>query len=111
MQRRAAIEEGIIRRRNCIDKTIDALDAIEANGDEKTEIVKRALEAPLRQIAENAGLEGSVIVQNVKSNSAPYYGFDALRGEYGNMVEKVLSILPRQLVLLCIMQPVLHPWY
>ena len=88
---RAAIEEGIIPGGGiALIKTIDALDAIEANGDEKTgiNIVKRALEAPLRQIAENAGLEGSVIVQNVKSNSAPYYGFDALRGEYGNMVEK-----------------------
>ena len=88
---RAAIEEGIIPGGGiALIKTIDALDAIEANGDEKTgiNIVKRALEAPLRQIAENAGLEGSVIVQNVKNNSAPYYGFDALRGEYGNMVEK-----------------------
>ncbi|NLA85318.1 MAG: chaperonin GroEL [Clostridiales bacterium] len=88
---RAAIEEGIIPGGGiALIKTIDALDAIEGNGDEKTgiNIVKRALEAPLRQIAENAGLEGSVIVQNVKNNSAPYYGFDALRGEYGNMVEK-----------------------
>jgi hypothetical protein len=69
---------------------LPALEAIEAEGDEKTgvNIIKRALEAPLRQIADNAGLEGSVVVENVKKNTDPHYGFDAAKAEYGDMVKK-----------------------
>ncbi|HHY83548.1 MAG TPA: chaperonin GroEL [Clostridiales bacterium] len=88
---RAAIEEGIIPGGGiALIKAIPALDAIEAEGDEKTgvNIIKRALEEPLRQIATNAGLEGSVIVEKVKSNQDPNFGFDALKGEYGDMVAK-----------------------
>ena len=71
-------------------KAISALDDIQAEGDEKTgvNIIKNALEAPLRQIAINAGMEGSVIVENVKNSNEPNYGFDALKGEYGDMVAK-----------------------
>src|SRR5690554_6778654 len=88
---RAAIEEGIIPGGGiALLKAIAALDKIQAEGDEKTgvNIIKSALEAPLRQIATNAGMEGSVIVENVKKNSDTNYGFDALTGEYGDMVEK-----------------------
>jgi chaperonin GroEL len=88
---RAAIEEGIIPGGGiALIKAISALDAIEAEGDEKTgvDIIKRALEAPLRQIANNAGLEGSVIVENVKNSKETNYGFDALKAEYGDMVAK-----------------------
>ncbi len=88
---RAAIEEGVIPGGGiALVKAILSLDSIEAEGDEKTgvNIIKRALEAPLRQIADNAGQEGSVVVENVKKNSAPYYGFDALNAEYGDMIEK-----------------------
>ncbi|HHU79219.1 MAG: chaperonin GroEL [Caldicoprobacterales bacterium] len=88
---RAAIEEGIIPGGGiALIKAISALDAIEAEGDEKTgvDIIKRALEAPLRQIANNAGLEGSVIVENVKNSTETNYGFDALKAEYGDMVAK-----------------------
>jgi chaperonin GroEL len=58
-------------------------------GDEKTgaSIVLKALEAPLRQIASNAGLEGSVIVENVKKADKVGYGYNALTEEYGDMVE------------------------
>ena len=88
---RAAIEEGIIPGGGiALIKAIPALEAIEAEGDEKTgvNIIKRALEEPLRQIAANAGLEGSVIVEKVKENKDPNFGFDALNGEYGDMVAK-----------------------
>ncbi len=90
---RAAVEEGIIPGGgtaliNCIksvDKVIES-----ATGDMKTgaQIVRRALEEPVRQIASNAGLEGSLIVENVKNSDDPNYGFDAALGEYGNMVTK-----------------------
>ncbi|MGI5907968.1 MAG: chaperonin GroEL [Christensenellales bacterium] len=90
---RAAVEEGIIPGGgtaliNCIksvDKVIES-----ATGDMKTgaQIVRRALEEPVRQIASNAGLEGSLIVENVKNSNDPNYGFDAALGEYGNMVTK-----------------------
>jgi chaperonin GroEL len=90
---RAAVEEGIIPGGgtaliNCIksvDKVIES-----ATGDMKTgaQIVRRALEEPVRQIASNAGLEGSLIVENVKNSKDPNYGFDAALGEYGNMVTK-----------------------
>ena len=58
-------------------------------GDEATgaTILRRALEEPLRRIAVNAGQDGSVIVQEVKT-LPPMHGYDALRDEFGNMVEK-----------------------
>lgn len=88
---RAAIEEGIIPGGGiALIKAISALDDIQVEGDEKTgvDIIKRALETPLKQIATNAGMEGSVIVENVKSHNEPNYGFDALTGEYGDMSAK-----------------------
>jgi len=88
---RAAVEEGIVPGGGtALIKAISAVAALEATGDEKTgiEIIKRALEEPIRQIATNAGMEGSVIVEKVMSNDAPYFGFDALKGEFGDMVAK-----------------------
>ena len=88
---RAAIEEGIIPGGGiALLKAVSAIENIEAEGDEQTgiNIIKLALEAPLRQIATNAGMEGSIIVENVKNNNDPNYGFDALKGEYGDMVQK-----------------------
>ena len=88
---RAAIEEGIIPGGGiALLKAIPALEKIEAEGDEMTgvNIIKHALEAPLRQIATNAGMEGSVIVENIKKNNDPNYGYDALTGEFGDMVAK-----------------------
>ena len=88
---RAAIEEGIIPGGGiALLKAIPTLDTLQAEGDEQTgiNIIKRSLEEPLRQIATNAGLEGSIIVEKVKENSDPNFGFDALKAEYGNMQEK-----------------------
>lgn len=86
---RAAVEEGIIAGggTTLID-ILPALDEFNEDGDVQTGInlVKRAIEAPLRQIAENAGLEGSVIVAKVKA-SEDGVGFNALKEEYVDMVK------------------------
>ena len=65
---------------------LSALDGLEVTGDEKTgvAILRRALEEPLRQIAKNAGAEGSVVVNAVR-NSEPGVGFNALTGVYEDM--------------------------
>ncbi|EKP94552.1 chaperonin GroEL [Thermaerobacter subterraneus] len=85
---RAAVEEGIVPGGgSTLVHAIKALDKVEArNEDERMgiEIVRRALEEPLRQIATNAGLEGSVVVERVKQ-LPDNEGFDALTGEYGDM--------------------------
>ena len=85
---RAAVEEGIVAGGGTtfID-ILPALDALNAEGDVQTgiNIVKRAVEEPVRQIANNAGLEGSVVVENVKK-SANGTGFNALTGEYVDMI-------------------------
>lgn len=86
---RAAVEEGIVAGGGTtfID-IIPALDTLEATGDVQTGInlVKRAVEEPVRQIAYNAGLEGSVVVEKVKNTDAGV-GFNALTEEYVDMVK------------------------
>ncbi|MGB9791072.1 MAG: chaperonin GroEL [Thermacetogeniaceae bacterium] len=87
---RAAVEEGIIPGGgSSLVHIIPALDEIQAEGDELVgvKIVRRALEEPLRQIAENAGLEGSVIVERVKNEKNPNIGFDALNEEFVDMIK------------------------
>jgi len=88
---KAAVEEGIVAGGgtayiNVIPKVKKLLDS--TTGDERTgvQIVVKSLEEPVRQIAENAGLEGSVIVEKVMG-SEPGVGFDALKEEYVNMIE------------------------
>lgn len=88
---RAAVEEGIVVGGGVA--LVNVIPAVEAllettEGDERTgvRIIRRALEEPLRQIAENAGLEGSVIVEKV-INSDQGIGFDALNEKYVNMIE------------------------
>lgn len=88
---RAAVEEGMVPGGgtvliDCIPEVSKLLD--ETEGDERTgvSIIVRALEEPVRQIAANAGLEGSVIVEKVKAEEAGV-GFDALNERYVNMVE------------------------
>lgn len=88
---RAAVEEGIVAGGGvvligAIEKVIDLKDSLE--GDEKTgaAIIEKALEAPLRQIVENAGMDGSVIVQNVKE-SGKDEGYDAYNDKYVNMFD------------------------
>ncbi len=85
---RAAVEEGIVAGGGTtfID-ILPVLDKIEAQGDEKTgvDIVRRAIEEPVRQIADNAGLEGSIVVEGVKK-AGNGKGFNALTGEYVDMI-------------------------
>ena len=86
---RAAVEEGIVAGGGTtfID-ILPALDKLEAEGDVKTgiNIVRRAIEEPVRQIASNAGKEGSVVVAEVK-NAGIGVGYDAAKDEYVNMIE------------------------
>ena len=89
---KAAVEEGIVAGGgtaylNVIDDVKALLDVVE--GDEKTgvRIVLKALEAPVRQIAENAGFEGSIIVDKIMSSGKIGYGFDAYNEKYVDMME------------------------
>jgi len=88
---RAAVEEGILPGGGvALVNAVSALKKVKAEGDEATgvNLLKRALEEPLRCIAENSGREGSVVVNFVKE-SKPGIGYDALRDELGvNMVER-----------------------
>lgn len=86
---RAAVAEGIVAGGGtALLQVQPALAKIKATGDEKTgiEIVKRAIEEPVRQIAYNAGLEGAVLVDTIK-RSRKGYGFNALTEEYVDMIE------------------------
>lgn len=88
---RAAVEEGIVPGGGvALIKANESIRNLDAEGDELTgiNIIKRALEEPLRQIACNAGMEGSIVAEKVRSNSDKYFGFDAQKGEYGDMVAK-----------------------
>ncbi len=90
---RAAVEEGIVpgggitllRAKKVLEPVLNEL-----TGDEKlgAQIVYNALEAPIRQIALNAGYDGAIIIHNVLSKDDTAYGFDALKGEYCNMYER-----------------------
>ena len=89
---RAAVEEGIVAGGGTAYINVVAeVEKLLANveGDEKTgvQIVLRALEAPVRQIAENAGFEGSVVVNNIKAAEKVGYGFDAYNETYCDMIE------------------------
>ncbi|MBQ3417867.1 MAG: chaperonin GroEL [Ruminococcus sp.] len=88
---KAAVEEGIVSGGGVA--LINAIPAVQAladaaQGDEKTgmQIVLKALEEPVKQIAKNAGLEGSVIVENIKRSEKDGYGFNALNEEYTDMI-------------------------
>ena len=87
---RAAVEEGILPGGGvAMLRTIAALDKIKATGDEKVgvEIVKRAVFAPIKQIAANAGLDGSIVAQKVIESDDVNFGYDAMAKKYGNMIE------------------------
>jgi len=88
---RAAVEEGIVPGGGTVYlRAIPALNKMKLdNRDEQigVNIVKRALEEPIRQIAENSGWEGSIVVQKVKENSDTSYGFDADREEFGDLLK------------------------
>ena len=87
---RAAVEEGVVPGGGvALLRAAKALDSYKLQGDEGTgvQIVRRALEEPIRQIVANAGLEGSVVVEKVKSASGVSQGFDAERNEYVDMMQ------------------------
>ena len=86
---RAAVEEGIVPGGGvALLRASKNIDVTGANDDEKAgiDIVRKALEAPLRQIAENAGVEGSVVVNTILGNKSRSYGFNAQTEEYGDLV-------------------------
>jgi chaperonin GroEL len=88
---KAAVEEGIVAGGGTtLVNLIKSLDSVRTSvqGDERTgvDIVARSLEAPLRQIAENAGIEGAVVLETVRNREAGI-GYNALSGEYVNMIE------------------------
>jgi len=90
---RAAVEEGIVPGGGVAllrcQKALDKLDQ-ELEGDEKTgvRILRRALEEPIRQIVENAGGDGSIVVEQVRSSEDIFLGFDAEKLEFGNLMER-----------------------
>lgn len=89
---KAAVEEGIVAGggiscMNAIPAVEKFVDTLEGDAKTGAKIVLKALEEPLRQIAENAGLEGSVIAENIKKANKVGYGFNALTEEYTDMVD------------------------
>ena len=86
---RAAIEEGVLPGGGvALLRSVSVLENIQLEGDEKTglDILKRALEKPIRQIAENAGLDGAVVAAKVKESTGSF-GFDALKMEYTDLIK------------------------
>ncbi len=90
---RAAVEEGIVPGGGVallnVTKKV-AEEQAKYQGDAKTgvQIVLRAMEEPMRQIAQNAGIDGSVIIENIRRSRKAGYGYDALKGEYIDMIER-----------------------
>ncbi|MBZ5571418.1 MAG: chaperonin GroEL [Acidobacteriia bacterium] len=87
---RAAVEEGIVPGGGvALARCVKALDALKVDGDEQigVNIVKRAIQEPLRQIAENAGEEGAIVMGKVNDSKDNNYGFNALTSEYEDLVK------------------------
>ncbi|MHC4308960.1 MAG: chaperonin GroEL [Planctomycetota bacterium] len=87
---RAAAEEGILPGGGVpMLRTLAALDKVKVTGDAKigVDIVRRAIVAPIKQIAENAGLDGSIVAQKIMESKQKNFGYDAMRKKYGDMVD------------------------
>jgi len=88
---RAAVEEGIVAGGGvALLKAIKGLEGLKGDNEDQTQgvgIIMRALQAPIRQIAENAGVEGSIVVGKVLENSSATFGYNAQTEEYGDMLE------------------------
>jgi chaperonin GroL len=88
---RAAVEEGIVPGGGvALLKASKVLDGVKGDNDDQDAgiaIVRRALQAPIRQISENAGVEGSIVVGKVLENSSPTFGFNAQTEEYTDLVQ------------------------
>jgi len=86
---RAAVEEGIVPGGGiALVRAATALKGLKADGDEQIgiDIIRRACEEPIRQISGNAGFEGAIIIEKVRANKNPNYGFNAATGEYEDLV-------------------------
>jgi chaperonin GroEL len=102
---RAAVEEGIVAGGGV--SLLKATMAITVKGDNEDQdagiqIIRRALQAPIRQIAENAGVEGSIVVGKVIESRSQTFGYDAQKDEYGDMIEK--GIIDPAKVVRCALQ-------
>src|SRR3979490_2431154 len=87
---RAAVEEGIVPGGGvALARSAKALDSLKLEGDEQigVNIVKRAITEPLRQIAENAGEEGAIVIGKINDSKDKTFGFNAETGEFGNMIK------------------------
>jgi chaperonin GroEL len=87
---RAAVEEGIVPGGGvALVRCVPALDKLKLDGDEQigANIVKRALEEPVRQIAENAGEEGAIVMGKIRESKVPNFGYNALTGEFEDLVK------------------------
>jgi len=87
---RAAVEEGILPGGGvAVLRAASALDKVKVSGDARigVDIVRRAIVAPIKQIALNAGLDGSIVVQKVIESTERNFGYDALRKKYGDMID------------------------
>jgi chaperonin GroEL len=87
---RAAAEEGILPGGGVpMLRALPALDKVKVTGDAKigVDIVRRAVVAPIKQIAGNAGLDGSIVAQKIMESKQKNYGYDALRKKYGDMID------------------------
>jgi len=87
---RAAAEEGILPGGGVpMLRALPALDKVKVTGDAKigVDIVRRAVVAPIKQIAENAGLDGSIVAQKIMESKQKNFGYDALRKKYGDMID------------------------
>jgi chaperonin GroEL len=87
---RAAAEEGILPGGGVpMLRALAVLDKVKAKGDAKigVDIVRRAVVAPIKQIAENAGLDGSIVAQKIMESKQKNFGYDAMRKKYGDMIE------------------------
>ena len=90
---RAAVEEGIVpgggvALLNAVSSVAGLVDKTEGDAKTGVQIVLRAMEEPMRQIAVNAGIDGAVIIENIRRSGKTGYGYDALKGEYVDMIER-----------------------
>ena len=89
---RAAVEEGVVAGGGvALLKASKALEGLKGENDDQDagiQIVRRALQSPIRQIAENAGVEGSIVVSRVLDNADAAFGFNAQTEEYGDLVQQ-----------------------
>jgi len=87
---RAAVQEGILPGGGtAVLRARKALDKLDLKGDEKvgSDIIRRAVSAPIKQIAANCGLDGSVVAQKVEDGKGSSFGFNALTQEYGDLLD------------------------